>query len=59
MAKLNFVRANRDFTVSAYRLLSAIGTLNPKTLDLPIYKHHDLEKNLREIEYNLIDTNVK
>ena len=58
-AKLNFVRANRDFTVSAYRLLSAIGTLNPQTLNLPIYKHHDLEKNLRETEYNFLDTNVK
>jgi outer membrane protein len=49
-SQVNLVTANRDQYVAAFTLLSALGQLNAKTLDLPV-ELYDPEENYKNVRY--------
>lgn len=49
-SRVNLITANRDQYVAAFALLSALGQLNAKTLDLQV-ELYDPEENYRNVRY--------
>ncbi|GIX18106.1 MAG: type I secretion protein TolC [Rhodothalassiaceae bacterium] len=52
-ARVNLVRARRDHYVAGFSLLSAIGRLNAKALDLPV-ELYDPEEYYRDVKWQFI-----
>jgi outer membrane protein TolC len=57
-AKVNLIGAQRDVIVFTYTVLSAVGQLNARSLELPV-KVYDVEIDYDNTQYNLYDTSVE